>query len=351
MKNIVKNAFRINSKIWAVIAVPVLSFVFALSGYASSNVYAHTHTLTMQKNLDDADFTYVDYGDGSFNILAEAQVYAPQFQEYGISEVNFKKWVVVSGDAEITSPTSNDTYVTINSDATIKAYYGFDVTVSYGSNGTLTANVPVALPGETVTLTPDPDPDYRLARYTVTPSYISISNNQFTMQDGDVSVTANFEQIPPTYTITFEPNGGNFNGSTTAATRTTGTDGKLTEFPQVQYNGHTFDGWFDDATSTTTRVGLDKVYSGATTLTAHWTETPSNPVCTGASINAPSQLVKGQSYNIPFIFTFNRDLTDADHQFISDNAAVRYSVTISLAPLKIHIEIILILGCTRSVSL
>ena len=160
----------------------------------------------------------------------------------------------------------------------------------------------------------------------------SNASGDFTIRakfDGDVktsSIIPIVDSEPTTHTVTFNLNGGNINGDTSNVTRTTGTDGKLTAFPEVQRNEFTFDGWFDEATSMTTRVGLDKVYSGATTLTAHWTETPSNPVCTGASINAPSQLVKGQSYNIPFIFTFNRDLTDADHQFISDNAVVSYSV-------------------------
>ncbi len=51
-----KNVFRINSKIWVFIAVPVLSFAFALSGYAANIVYAFTPTIESNASYGSKGF-------------------------------------------------------------------------------------------------------------------------------------------------------------------------------------------------------------------------------------------------------------------------------------------------------
>jgi len=240
-------------------------------------------------------------------------------------EYEFDQWTTNSEGVTFADASSSTTtfempnhYVNVYAESKLKPTYS----ITFDANGG-TVNPSSGTTGRNGKLASLPEPGWAdhdfIGWFTAQNGGTQVSTD--TVFTGNDTIYAHWK-----HRITFYPNGGNFNGSTTAVTRTTGTDGKLTSFPQVQYDGHTLVGWFDDATDPNTAVELDKVYSGDTILTAHWTETPSNPVCTGASINAPSQLVKGQSYNIPFIFTFNRDLTDADHQFISDNAAVRYSV-------------------------
>ena len=80
-----------------------------------------------------------------------------------------------------------------------------------------------------------------------------------------------------TYTYTYAPITVTFNangGECATASATVGSDGKLSVLPQAERVGFGFDGWFDDATDPNTAVELDKVYSGDTILTAHWTENP-----------------------------------------------------------------------------
>ena len=128
--------------------------------------------------------------------------------------------------------------------------------------------------GSTLTFTATPIPGKVFDHWTDSEGTTTIStNNPYsdTVPDEDsYFIKAVFVDAP---TITFNPNGGSF-AQTSDASATVGTDGKLTEFPEVQYDGHTLVGWFDDTADPNTAVELDKVYRGATTLTAHWTENP-----------------------------------------------------------------------------
>ena len=83
---------------------------------------------------------------------------------------------------------------------------------------------------------------------------------------GDVTFYAIWENIPaPTYTVTFDANGG----SVTPATMETGADGKLTSLPTPTRSGsYRFDGWFmTDGTAVTTAT----VFIADTTVSARWT--------------------------------------------------------------------------------
>ena len=73
----------------------------------------------------------------------------------------------------------------------------------------------------------------------------------------------------PTYTITFNANGG----TVTPTSGTTGTDGKLASLPTPNYAGHDFKGWFT-AASGGTSVTTDTVFTSSDTIYAHWDETP-----------------------------------------------------------------------------
>lgn len=70
-----------------------------------------------------------------------------------------------------------------------------------------------------------------------------------------------------TYTIAFNPNGGNLTGSTSM---TTGEDGKLSTLPTPAREGYTFDGWFTSP-SGGTEVTTDTLFGEDTMVYAHWT--------------------------------------------------------------------------------
>jgi len=83
---------------------------------------------------------------------------------------------------------------------------------------------------------------------------------------------------PPTYTVTFNPNGG----TVTPMTDVTDTSGKLKTLPTPTRDGYTFNGWFTASTGGTV-ITLDKAYIANTTIYAHWTvvTTPTTPSDTG----------------------------------------------------------------------
>jgi uncharacterized repeat protein (TIGR02543 family) len=69
-----------------------------------------------------------------------------------------------------------------------------------------------------------------------------------------------------TYTITFNATGG----AVSPVSGTTGADGKLSLLPTPTRSGYTFSGWYTSASSGTEVTG-DYVFSGQTTIYAHWT--------------------------------------------------------------------------------
>ena len=71
----------------------------------------------------------------------------------------------------------------------------FSISVSAGTGGTLTASKSRAAAGETITLTPTPSNGYVFKDYTKSPNGLSISGNQFTMPNQNVSITANFWKL------------------------------------------------------------------------------------------------------------------------------------------------------------
>lgn len=76
-----------------------------------------------------------------------------------------------------------------------ESYIKYAVTVADTQNGSVAADKETARAGDTVTLTVTPDRCYQLDTLTVTDkdnTEITVSNNQFTMPDADVTVTASF---------------------------------------------------------------------------------------------------------------------------------------------------------------
>ena len=87
---------------------------------------------------------------------------------------------------------------------------------------------------------------------------------------GDTTLYAHWSQIPPeTFTVTFNANGG----SVSPTSGVTGEDGKLSSLPTPVREGYDFNGWFTAAEGGTA-VDLNRVYTGNTTLYAHWSEIP-----------------------------------------------------------------------------
>lgn len=86
----------------------------------------------------------------------------------------------------------------------------------------------------------------------------------------DVESKADFTNERNIYTVTFDANGGKLTGGSKA---TTGPDGKLGSLPKATKEGEYFAGWYTAKTGGT-KVSVNTVYSGDTTLYARWSKTP-----------------------------------------------------------------------------
>ena len=149
----------------------------------------------------------------------------------------------------------------------------FTVTVTSGGNGTASASPAKAVAGAEITLSATPDKGYHLKEWQVeSPAGLVITNNKFTMPDGNVEVKAIFEEdtppAPTEFIVTFDGNGG-----TPSVGSMTTTNQKLTSLPSASRSGsYSFDGWYTEK-SGGTKITTDTAFSANTTVYAHWTYT------------------------------------------------------------------------------
>ena len=227
--------------------------------------------------LTDCKITFnAGGGSGSMDsvtVKAGANYILPACGFTAPTDQQFKAWEISGTEYKV-----GDSY-TVLGDTEIKALWEnsvitpttYTVTVSNDGNGTGTATPFTAAVGTEITLTATPDKGYHFKEWrVVSPAGLVITNNKFTMPDGNVEVKAIFEKdAPPTpteFTVTFEGNGG-----TPSVDSMPTIDQKLSSLPSASQRGsYRFLGWYlaDGAEITT-----DTVFSANTTVYAHWTYT------------------------------------------------------------------------------
>ena len=149
----------------------------------------------------------------------------------------------------------------------------YTVTVSNDGNGTASASHAKAAAGTEITLTATPQIGYHFKGWQVeSPAGLVITNNKFTMPDGNVDVKAIFEKdappAPTEFIVTFDGNGG-----TPSVGSMTTTDRKLTSLPSASRSGsYSFYGWYTEK-SGGTKITTDTVFHANATVYAHWTYT------------------------------------------------------------------------------
>ena len=153
----------------------------------------------------------------------------------------------------------------------------YSISVNNSANGTVTADSTAKM-GDTVTLTVTPDTGYELDTLTVTDASnnpVTVTNNEFTMPAGTVTVSATFKA--QTYTVTFANGGGS--GTMSNGTATYGTKYKLPANSFTAPTGKEFDKW--QVGTNTYAVGTEIDITANTTVTATWKDI----LVTGITIN------------------------------------------------------------------
>ena len=171
--------------------------------------------------------------EGTNYILPACGFTAPTDQE-------FKAWEIGGTEYKV-----GDSY-TVKGDTEIKALWKdsvippttYTVTISNDGNGSGTASPSAAVVGTEITLTATPNTGYRFKEWEIISGGVAITNNKFTMPDGNVEVKAIFEKdappAPTEYTVTVT-SGGNGTASVSHAKAVVGTEITLTATPNTGY--------------------------------------------------------------------------------------------------------------------
>ena len=171
--------------------------------------------------------------EGTNYILPACGFTAPTDQE-------FKAWEIGGTEYKV-----GDSY-TVKGDTEIKALWKdsvippttYTVTISNDGNGSGTASPSAAVVGTEITLTATPNTGYRFKEWEIISGGVAITNNKFTMPDGNVEVKAIFEKdappAPTEYTVTVT-SGGNGTASASHAKAVVSTEITLTVTPDTGY--------------------------------------------------------------------------------------------------------------------
>ena len=225
-------------------------------------------TITFNASDGSGSMDSVTVNAGTIYILPACGFTAPADQE-------FKAWEIGGTEYKV-----GDSY-TVLVDTEIKALWEnsvitpttYTVTVSNDGNGTASASHAKAAAGTEITLTATPQIGYHFKGWQVeSPAGLVITNNKFTMPDGNVDVKAIFEKdappAPTEFIVTFDGNGG-----TPSVGSMTTTDRKLTSLPSASRSGsYSFYGWYTEK-SGGTKITTDTVFHANATVYAHWTYT------------------------------------------------------------------------------
>ena len=225
-------------------------------------------TITFNAGGGSGSMDSVTVNAGTIYILPACGFTAPADQE-------FKAWEIGGTEYKV-----GDSY-TVLVDTEIKALWEnsvitpttYTVTVSNDGNGTASASHAKAAAGTEITLTATPQIGYHFKGWQVeSPAGLVITNNKFTMPDGNVDVKAIFEKdappAPTEFIVTFDGNGG-----TPSVGSMTTTDWKLTSLPSASRSGsYSFYGWYTEK-SGGTKITTDTVFHANATVYAHWTYT------------------------------------------------------------------------------
>ena len=190
-------------------------------------------TITFDGNGGSGSMEPVTVKEGANYVLPACGFTAPADQEFRVWEIGGTEYKV------------GDSY-TVNGDTGIKALWEnsvippttYTVTISIDGNGSGTASPSAAVVGTEITLTATPNTGYRFKEWEVISGGVVITNNKFTMPDGNVEVKAIFEKdappAPTEYTVTVT-SGGNGTASVSHAKAVVGTEITLTATPDTGY--------------------------------------------------------------------------------------------------------------------
>ena len=175
-------------------------------------------------------------------------------------------------------------------DIPLYAQWEKEYTVTYNANGgsTTCANGNY-IEGETVTVcTTNPTrTGHTFTGWTYSPS-VTITDGKFVMPASDVTITAQWQVN--SYTVTWNPNGGNWGGSTASIVETYEYGAKIVQPAAPQRDGYRFTGWSPAVSAT--------MSAGNKTYTAQWKQNYTITFHDGNDVTPWTQTKDAESINL-----------------------------------------------------
>ena len=269
-------------------------------------------------------FTYSNNDDTSVRVIK---------WKNGETEYPLTKQLVIDSlmsALDISVETGKLEFCTVTDDSENSEHYTVDVSGAYEENDSYAKNSAVTIkvtPKEGCKIT---KVECSAADFTTDESGVWTGTIDKLTGDTTFTVTAEPKDAPkppvkPTYTITFNANGG----SVSPETMETDENGKLSELPTPTRDGCTFDGWYD-AKDGGSKVPADKTYTESTTIYAHWTKNSSGG---GTSGGGSSGGGGGGGVSTPTYSVIAPDKTENGKVTISPkNASEGTEVTVKVTP-------------------
>ena len=184
----------------------------------------------------------------------------------------------------------NENPYTPTSDITLYAHWEKEYNVTYNANGGSTTCAGGAyIAGETVTVcTTDPNnTGHTFTGWTYSPN-VTITDGKFVMPASDVTITAQWQVN--SYTVTWNPNGGNWGGSTASIVETYEYGAAIVQPTAPQRDGYRFTGWNYSIPAT--------MPAGNATYTAQWKQNYTITFYDGADVTPWTQTKDAESINL-----------------------------------------------------
>ena len=204
---------------------------------------------------------------------------------YPAEDYELEAWSVTETESGATVELTDNTFTMPAANVTVTATFtaiDYNITVTQPTGGTISVSAETAHVGDLITLTATPNANYEFTSWSVTYQSeegttvaVEVTNNTFTMPAADVTVSAVFTYVPPTYTITVtQPS----TGGSISADKKEATEGETVTLSYTEHSNYDFAGWAvtrdDDGSVISTSSNTFRMPASDVTVTAQFRYDP-----------------------------------------------------------------------------
>ena len=263
-------------------------YTFYVSAYPEGGCESEAIPITAQPFSGAKTVTFNYNGNGQENTTSSTScgntsitLPTPSWTDY-----RFMGWYTAANGGDKV----NENPYTPTSDITLYAHWEKEYNVTYNANsGSTTCAGGAYIAGETVTVcTTNPSKTgHTFIGWTYSPS-VTITDGKFVMPASDVTITAQWQV--ESYTVTWNPNGGNWGGSAASIEETYEYGATIVQPAAPQRDDYRFTGWSPAVSAT--------MPAGNKTYTAQWKQNYTITFHDGDDVTPWTQTKDAESINL-----------------------------------------------------